>query len=422
MKGKGKDKKTGFTDFLNYRRNNLTGKEKNSFERELQKDPFASEAGEGFSLLDPSVLAEDMAELEKRLSSRTLRSRSFLWYRIAASFAVLMVITTIFLVVQNNRPEKVASEGEKSNVVFDILKPEAVRENAPSQAIARNQEMAIKEKSPVTAEMEYRASAESRMETAKIAAGDTTGIIADENFKAAEEPVKDDLLKMKVTAPAAAGAVVKSNYQQMVRGRVISSEDNLPVPGAVISVRGTTVATTTDNDGNFELLIPAKAKPDLIASFIGMKTKEFGPEGDSVISVTLDPDLTSLDEVVITGYGVRRSNAVAGAADAKKAEVNEESAYSYTEAEPIGGKEAFNRYVEKNIVRPSGQDTRRAVVVVSFSVTLDGHPSGFKIVRSPGKQYADEAIRLLKEGPEWKPATENGVNIEDEVRVRIVFK
>jgi TonB family protein len=61
-------------------------------------------------------------------------------------------------------------------------------------------------------------------------------------------------------------------------------------------------------------------------------------------------------------------------------------------------------------------------VVLSFTVTLNGNLANIKVVRSPGKSFSDEAIRLLQSGPGWKPASENGAIIEDEVRVRIVFK
>jgi len=43
-------------------------------------------------------------------------------------------------------------------------------------------------------------------------------------------------------------------------------------------------------------------------------------------------------------------------------------------------------------------------------------------VRSKGRIYSDEAIRLLKEGPAWKPAIEYGIEKSERVRLRIVFR
>ena len=59
---------------------------------------------------------------------------------------------------------------------------------------------------------------------------------------------------------------------------------------------------------------------------------------------------------------------------------------------------------------------------LSFSVHTDGSIDSIKIIRSPGKIFSDEAIRLLRSGPSWQPAEENGQIIEDQVRLRIVFK
>ena len=59
-----------------------------------------------------------------------------------------------------------------------------------------------------------------------------------------------------------------------VTGTVISEEDGLPVVGASILVKGTTVGTVTDMDGKFTLSnVPSSAKT-LVVSFIGMKSQE----------------------------------------------------------------------------------------------------------------------------------------------------
>jgi len=422
MKGKEKDKKTGFPDFLKYRSNNLTGEEKNSFERELQKDPFAAEAEEGFSMVDPSILEKDKSELEKRLKSAVRRGKGFVWYRMAASIAVLMVIASLLIIVRKNGSEEISSVSEKGKTVFDISKPEALKDNIPLPPVAQNRETAAEEEAVSGADRKSVATDGGKTKAAVITAADTTEEMPVEFITADEDQVRAEAVQMEAMAPVAAKSAKKSNELKMVRGIVLSSEDNLPIPGATISLPGTTIGTVTDTGGNFALPIPDKSKSDLIASFIGMKSKEFYTAGDSVVRITMDPDLASLNEVVVTGYGVSRSGSVAGAAEGKKISVKDDAGYSYTVAEPAGGKDAFNKYVEENIVRPGQQSTQKAVVVLSFVVKLNGKPSGIRVIRSSGKQFSDEAIRLIMEGPLWKPASENGTDIEDEVRVRIVFK
>lgn len=86
---------------------------------------------------------------------------------------------------------------------------------------------------------------------------------------------------------------------QSVSGRVVG-DDGKPLPGVSVSVRGTTVGTNTDKNGNYSLQLPAHASV-LVFSFVGYVTQEM-PVSNSVINTTLLPDVTSLAEVVVTGY------------------------------------------------------------------------------------------------------------------------
>lgn len=87
---------------------------------------------------------------------------------------------------------------------------------------------------------------------------------------------------------------------QKVTGVVISSEDNQPVVGASVLVKGTSLGTVTNLDGQFTLSsVPSSART-LKISFIGMKTVEVGIKS-SLIKVVMDPDAEVLDEVVVTG-------------------------------------------------------------------------------------------------------------------------
>ena len=85
-----------------------------------------------------------------------------------------------------------------------------------------------------------------------------------------------------------------------ISGVVKSSEDGLSVPGASISVKGTTVGTVTDIEGNFELTIPSDAKT-LVFSFVGLKTIELPVGNQTVFNVTLEPDVFGIDEVIVSG-------------------------------------------------------------------------------------------------------------------------
>jgi len=91
----------------------------------------------------------------------------------------------------------------------------------------------------------------------------------------------------------------------VITGTVTSAEDGSPLPGVSVVVRGTTIGTITDVDGNYSLAVPEDAV-GLIFSFVGMRTQDINIDGRTTIDVVMDPDVFSLDEVVVTAIGIRR--------------------------------------------------------------------------------------------------------------------
>lgn len=91
-------------------------------------------------------------------------------------------------------------------------------------------------------------------------------------------------------------------------------------------------------------------------------------------------------------------------------------------AQPSVGDRAFKQYIETNIQFPEVETTtNRVVVILKFTVTSAGEIKNFITVRSSGELFTQEAIRLIKEGPSWNPATDDNGVIEEIVRIRIVF-
>lgn len=96
-----------------------------------------------------------------------------------------------------------------------------------------------------------------------------------------------------------------------VSGVVISGEDNLPLPGVSVLVKGTTTGTVTDVDGKFNVNVSG-SDATLVLSFIGFTTLEV-PVGDrSTFDLTLLPDTKSLEEVIVVGYGEQKKETITG--------------------------------------------------------------------------------------------------------------
>jgi antitoxin component YwqK of YwqJK toxin-antitoxin module len=73
---------------------------------------------------------------------------------------------------------------------------------------------------------------------------------------------------------------------------------------------------------------------------------------------------------------------------------------------PVIGRAKFNEYLEKNV--RSARDARDGIVKLLFTVGADGELWNFVVLQSSCNQCNDEAIRLVREGPAWRPALSHG--------------
>src|SRR5690554_1526704 len=98
-----------------------------------------------------------------------------------------------------------------------------------------------------------------------------------------------------------------------ITGTVTGSDDGQPIPGASVFVKGTTMGTITQIDGNYTINVPQDAEV-LVFSFVGMQTQEQEIAGRSVINVTLGSDAIAMDEVIVVAYGTSTKGAFTGSA------------------------------------------------------------------------------------------------------------
>ncbi|APZ46071.1 hypothetical protein BW723_07070 [Polaribacter reichenbachii] len=110
--------------------------------------------------------------------------------------------------------------------------------------------------------------------------------------------------------------------QITIKGKVVSAEDNQPLPGATIMVKGTKLGTYTGFDGAFTLNITKEAKT-IIVSYLGFITQEININGSDYINCSLAVDSSQLEEVVIIGYGSAKKNTVTGAVSSINSEAIE---------------------------------------------------------------------------------------------------
>ncbi len=111
--------------------------------------------------------------------------------------------------------------------------------------------------------------------------------------------------------------VITPEQQKVYVKGVVKDEKGNTLPGVTIVVKGTSKVAITDMNGNYSIQVSANDKV-LIFSFIGMKKQEALIEKQSVINVTLYSETSTLDEVVIVGYGSQKKVNLTGAVSAVK--------------------------------------------------------------------------------------------------------
>jgi len=333
MKEEDKHGQKDLNSFLRYTNGEMTDRERNDFERELQKDPFAAEAAEGLSRFSADEVDKDICDLGKRVSIRVRKRSRLVFYRIAASVAVLMIISSLFFVV--NRNKNVKEFGETTEVVPNPVTMEIPEPEAITQADIREE----KDKTVVVQEARSaRIAVKDEVQQPEIPAHDEIAIAAERKAEPEISVEKDD-----VTIAAgeynAAGQVAPVAAEK----EIMAAEYMVAVKSARPSAYGDNKADARDND--------------------------------------------------------------------------------YTPPIPVTGKDSFDIYIEKSLRKPSlAEADSRAVVIITFLVRSNGDIDSIRIEKSPGVQFSDEAKRLILEGPSWNPAVSNGRKIDDEARVRIVFK
>jgi TonB family protein len=425
------------SELQRYLNGEMSQQERHAFERKALDDPFMQEAIEGAELITPQEFSNDVASLQERLTS----SRStFVWWRVAA-VALLFILGgwSVWMLV-DNPVEKQLTENKDS-------KEEEV---APTSDAVAEAEMEVEE--PVVVEIEEKvAKPVARVEPPKERPTEREGAgakVASKPVAAQSAPspvvaeVSDVEMDMDEISEMEVEDVSSDNVDKALRGKVsgvatrsqakkqttadhnkswfqtrkmpsertvsgqVTDDFGDPFPGVNVIIKGSTTGVTTDLDGQYQIAVsdPATA---LVFSSVGMRSEEVAVGERSEIDVDLESDSQALQEVVVTGYGAFDNNPE-----------------GYVEAMPTMGHSEFKKYLEEELFYPEEAISQgiEGRVVLQLVISRTGNVADIEVKRGLGYGCDEEAIRLIKEGPRWSPATRDGINVESKVRVRIKFE
>lgn len=145
------------------------------------------------------------------------------------------------------------------------------------------------------------------------------------------------------------------SQSRVVTGTVTDESDS-PMPGVNVIIKGTTVGTTTDVNGNYTL--EASSGDIIVVSFIGYTAQEIQVANQTRLDFRLQEDVATLQEVVVVGYGVQRRSDLTGA-----------------------------------IASVSGEDVRQSITT-SFDQALQGRVAGVQITQNTGQPGGAVSMRI----------------------------
>lgn len=163
-------------------------------------------------------------------------------------------------------------------------------------------------------------------------------------------------------SPFFLGMGLAFGQQVQVSGTV--SDNQGPLPGVSVIVKGTSNGTVTDFDGKYSI----KAEPNgtLIFSYIGYKTEEIAIGGRQTINLSLEENVSALDEVVVVGYGAQKKKELTGAV----AQVKSEELLKTSTADI--GTALQGQIAGVNVTASSGQPGSEANVMIRGLTSING--------------------------------------------------
>ncbi|MEV4882850.1 TonB family protein [Chitinophaga ginsengisegetis] len=371
----------------------LDDKAMHALERQALDDPFLADALEGYALHTPEQTAHQ-EDLETRLSER-IASRGRIrpmFYRIAAAAAILLLMFSAgWFLWEQQRRTPIAGVNTSNSAKEPASVFSEHGDTAPSPANADHPAQKITPPTPakpVTAEKQA----------------------------AKQEPATEAADK---TIPYAKNEAADKTVPSVSR-RVPDVDSSVPATGMAIQ------AERAEQQRNFA--VPPAANKEKQIMIRGQNNYSLGKP---------DSQKNALNEVVVIGYGIQKKRNVTGAVTVVKESAISDSGTqallqgkvagvdvssddtdinAYRAPAPLTGETAFQNYLKTKTVNPD--NIYNGTVRVSFTVMPDGSLQDFKIIRHLNDACDAEAIRVIKEGPAWIPASDGK---PAKVKVRVKF-
>jgi TonB family protein len=401
-------------DIEKYLRGELSPAEMHALEKKALSDPFLADALEGGSTISAEDFSSDLGSLKSKIRQPAKEVHLRVWItRIAAGLALIAAVIYFIRIQQTVSDDRIAQtetqkqalpEPKKDTVTTAPVEKqtaESVRRSVPDHTSSKSPsgQLAQVEVQPAEEEVVL----EDAQGPAETGSGVVQGIAAEKPYSGTVTE-NDDVEPLDKMAGFIAAAPMRT-----VTGTVIDREDGRPLPGVNVTIQGTSIGTITDEEGKYKLSADS-LEAGLLFSYIGYEEQKVAASSTGALDVALNPDVAQLSEVVVVGYG-----------GTKREDTDFNPIIEL--AEPAGGRKAYRQYLEQNLKYPEQALNNKVEgrVTVQFTVESSGQMSNFKILRGLGYGCEEEVLRLIREGPKWKPSRRNTEAVSDKVKVRLKF-
>jgi TonB family protein len=335
-------------ELVAYGQGNLSNREMHRLELHLINCEFCNEALEGIASIEESALNRNLSSIRARTetkSSRSISISSKQWMAMAASIALIAVVSIIFYLLPKGEDTLIA---EKPPIKEELLVIE---------------DSSLKEK-----ETEDSLQRSSQREDSLLA-----------------------LAEIPVARPTA---------REVQASEVIEEEPKS---------------------------LSVSDMPDRIADLPTKKDTAFLAE--NIIQALDVEELSKEEDQDIAVRSKKIASPVAGAetpaaSEAFIADTMLDNSSNYQAAEPDKGRRNFERYLKRNLKYPDAAKENKieGEVILVLTINTFGSITNIDVVQSLGYGCDQEAIRLIREGPDWVPGNMNNAAIDDKVMVAVPFK
>ncbi|MDR2627476.1 MAG: carboxypeptidase-like regulatory domain-containing protein [Dysgonamonadaceae bacterium] len=326
------------------------GKDAHRIEKEAMKDPFLSDALDGFDRITGNHLSR-IENMKKHITASTRAKTGHLKYRnIAASILLILSLGGYWLMREKNTSpvKELYSYDEK------MKKTIPAEENIPEPV------------SPQT----------------------NTQYSKKQNQHAAEKKIHE--------SPK---PVTKKSPVQNIKGQITDSRGE-PLAGASITQQGTNRSVISDIQGHFSLNTTDTGS--LKISYLGYENKKIPLDSAKHdLLIAMHDDELVLNEVVVVSYGTQKKQSMVGSIS----RIATPDKIPNKKPKPVIGKKAYRKYLIDNMIHPTDDACKdvKGNVKLSFTVNANTRPDKITIIKSLCPSADQEAIRLIQEGPDWMP-------------------